>query len=118
MLKLTPKILEGAYTYLVETDPFVSWNLPDAEDVIFKIVKDRTLHGWHYFKRLPRKKLQHYIAASTNTVGHSMTLITSLAHEMCHMQEAELGLKPGHGPVFQRLAKHVCKFHGFDPKSF
>jgi len=118
MLVLTPETLERAYDYLRSTKPFSSWNLPEPEDVTFKVIRDRSVHGWHRFQRLPGRKIKHTVAISRNTVGHTLTLFTSLAHEKCHMYEAEMGLTPGHGPVFQKLSAQVCKFHGFDPKLF
>ncbi len=45
--------------------------------------------------------------------------MTVVAHEMCHMRLWQRKkLHTHHGKDFQRLAKQVCRFHGFDPKEF
>ena len=44
-MKLSPAILRAAYAMLDECEPFSRWNLPAAEDVKFKVGKDRTCYG-------------------------------------------------------------------------
>jgi hypothetical protein len=42
-----------------------------------------------------------------------------MAHEMIHLYQDETGTARGHhNPKFLKLAKRVCKIHGFDPESF
>src|SRR5262245_58229754 len=42
-LTLTPEMLEGAYEYLRVSPPFCSWDLPHADQVMFRVLgaKDR-----------------------------------------------------------------------------
>lgn len=115
-LKLTPDILAAAYAYLNSTEPFVKWNLLDAEDVTFKVVKSRIDHAW-----LRSRHGKFTIAISGVTVGHTMSLMATMAHEMVHLHETLAKLTPSnvqHGAAFKRLAKQVCRHHGFDPKTF
>lgn len=113
MLPLTPYTLRSAYKFLCSTPPFYRWNLPDADDVSFRIVRDRSLHGWH--KVVAGRNI---IGISRGVVGHTQSLITSMAHEMVHMHQYECKMPINHGLAFQKLAQHVCKIHGFDPKAF
>lgn len=114
MLNITPETLQGAYDFLRSTEPFCRWNLPDGEDVKFKVVKTHKNHAWY---RCVNYK--HVMAVSSNTVGHTLTLLESMAHEMIHMYEVHaLKRQPTHGKVFQKWKAEVCKFHGFDPKRF
>lgn len=113
MLVLTPTTLEKAYEYLRATQPFARWRLPVGGDVVFKVIRTPHEHGWYKMKNG-----RHIIAASHGAVGHTLTLMASMAHEMCHMRECLMGKQPNHGAAFRKMSKQVCKFHGFDPKLF
>lgn len=111
-LRLTPDVLRGAYDLLNATRPFDHWNLPD--DVVFKIGRTKRDYGW--FVGDGEKLL---IIASYGTVGHLMTLLATMAHEMVHMHQYLTGMPVNHGPTFQKLAAEVCRWHrDFDPKAF
>lgn len=114
-LPLTPEIVAAAYDFLRTTKPFCEWNLPEPEDVTFKIVRSNTCNGWHLMD-----KGHHTIAISRNGVAHTMTLIATVGHEMIHLFLRETGVdKRGrHSKVFYRLAEKVARIHGFDPKNF
>lgn len=112
-LPLTHETLYGAYKFLCATPPFVRWNLPEAADVKFRVVRDRTLHGWH---RCIAGK--HTIAISGSSVGHTLSLVMTMAHELVHMHQKRTGMRVNHGLAFQKLAQQICKIHGFDPKAF
>lgn len=115
-LRLTPDVLRAAYEFLSATDPFRSWPLPDSEDVVFKVAKTKDYHGWHDVKRG-----RHVLAISSSTVGHTASLMATMAHEMTHLYETIAKLTPSnvqHGAAFKKLAARVCKTHGFDPKTF
>lgn len=114
-LAFTKDALRAAYNYFCETPPFNKWNLPDGDDVEFRVVRDRSLFGWHSFDGE-----KHIIAVSSSTVGHSMTLLRTMAHEMVHVHERRTGScnSVGHSAAFKRWSEQVCTAHGFDPKGF
>ena len=116
-MKLTPDISRAAYEYLVTTLPFSGWNLPDSEDISFKITGHKDRHG-HYWAR-PKKKPE--IAISTHYVVTTNTLLATMAHEMVHLHMHMTGLhkkEPGHGVAFKRFAKRICREHGWDEGTF
>ena len=41
-----------------------------------------------------------------------------MAHEMCHVRQFRLGDTGNHNDLFYRLARTVCRSHGFDYKTF
>jgi hypothetical protein len=111
---VTPDILRACYNFLNETLPFNRWNLPDGDDVEFRVVRDPGLFGWYLLE-----SGKHIIAVSSATVGHTDTLIRTMAHEMVHAHEHSVGpCKKGHSRAFWAYAKQVCNAHGFDPKAF
>ena len=115
-LPLTPENLQAAYDYLCTTQPYNRWNLPDGEDVVFKVVRDRSLQGWHTFDGI-----QHVIGISGFCIGTSSSLIAVMAHEMVHVHENAIKISRvdvEHSQAFKRFAARVCQFHGFDPKLF
>lgn len=117
-LPLTHETLAAAYDFLRTTPPFNKWNLPEPEDVTFKVSKAH-IYGWHDKKRGRKKK--HVIAVSSRMNGHTMTLIETMAHEMVHLHEQQTGASRGygdHGAVFKKFTEQVCRRHGFDPKRF
>ena len=110
-MKLNPDILRAAYAFLAETEPFVRWPLPDAEDVVFKVYRSNVAYGDHGI--LPNGR--HEVRISERLVGHTATLLEVIAHEMVHMLDTG---KAQHGAAFHRLGRQVCRHHGFDPKRF
>lgn len=115
MLTLTSDALRAAYNYLNETPPFNKWNLPDGDEIDFQVVRDRSLFGWHKFDGS-----KHVIAISSAAVGHTGTLLQTMAHEMVHVHERSTGAcgTTGHGKAFKRWSAQVCDIHGFDSKAF
>jgi hypothetical protein len=117
-LRLTPDLLAAAYEYLRSSPPFRGWHLPDADEVGFTVTRhqDRFSH----LKRFVRSK-EAEVGVSEQLVGRSHTLIEAMAHEMVHLFQHLRGTEtPGthHNAQWQRLAKNVCRHHGFDPKTF
>lgn len=114
-LPLTPDTLRAAYDFLNTTPPFSKWNLPDGEDVAFKVVRDPSMRGWYR-----REDRRHTIGISSRTIGHNASLIGVMAHEMIHLHEANVKAcgSGQHSAAFHRWAGQVCKVHGFDPKLF
>lgn len=113
-IKLSVDVLRAAYDYLNTTDPFLKWNLPDSDDISFAVTSDKNNHGWLTTK--PRHRPR--ITVSGSVVGHTLSLLTVVAHEMVHLHQYLTGMPQTHGPAFDRLKAKVCKVHGFDPKAF
>lgn len=114
-LPLTPEMLRAAYDYLNTTPPFSRWNLPEGEDVVFRVVQAPDTRGWYR-----REAGRHVIAISRRCVGFTASLIATVAHEMVHLHEARVGAcgSGQHSRAFNRWAEQICKVHGFDPKLF
>lgn len=110
-MHITPDIVEGVYNLLLTTPPFNRWKLPDADDVVFIVIRDPNRSGDHYFKNG-----RHHIGISFRSHTTLQTLIMTVAHEMCHMKDHPA--KAAHGASFRRLADRVCKAHGFDRGQF
>lgn len=116
-LHLTPDVLSAGYDFLRTTPPFKSWKLPPSAEVTFVVSVAEGEHGDYKLT----KSGEDIISLSSKTIGHTVSLFAVLAHEMVHMKMAHDGTineKNFHCKRFQRLAKSVCKYHGFDPKVF
>jgi hypothetical protein len=109
-------MLEAAYELARTTPPFKSWNLPDGEDISFRVTRDPFRRG-HYRRD---KRGRHEIAVSALSIGYTHNLIETMAHEMIHLHLDLVGLAgtAEHNAPFKKFAARVCKFHGFDPKLF
>lgn len=117
-MHLTPLMLERCYDYLLSTPPFNKWRLPSADDVEFHI-KD---FGDRYADHTALKR-RHRIRICARLCRKNGDLVASMAHEMVHIHQRRLDRKrgrwsAGHGPVFKRLAKAVCRQHGWDVATF
>lgn len=114
-LPLTPETLRAAYDYLATTPPFNKWNLPDGEDVAFRVVRSTADQGWY-----TREGKKHVIGISSRLVGHTISLIGVMSHEMIHLHMAHSCVGPWdkHTAAFKKMGERVCKIHGFDPKYF
>jgi len=118
-LTLTPEVLASAYGYLIATTPFSAWNLPDPEDVRFKVSKSRKAFAQYIWDGD-----SHAIEVSASLVGHTETLMATMAHEIIHLHLRLTGMESRsrdpnvHNAAFRKLAAIACKVHGFDPKSF
>jgi hypothetical protein len=126
-LRLTPEVLSSAYEFLKATKPFNKWKLPAADQVVFRVVRAipcaPEVWAQHLSDRQTKNhphKGHHLIDINERKVGHTLTLIQTMAHEMCHVRESMLVKYTGeaHGKTFWRLAREVCRHHGFDPKAF
>lgn len=114
-LPLTPDTLRAAYDYLAITPPFNRWNLPDGEDVTFRVIRAPTLRGWYR-----REGTRHVIAVSSVCIGRTASLMELMAHEMIHLHEEQAGACTAgmHSAAFRKWSAQVCRWHGFDPKLF
>lgn len=118
-LPIDRETLAAAYDFLRVTPPFYRWKLPKSHEVKFKLSRSRTEYG-----RYQWDGKQHTITASVHAIGHTLTLIRFMAHEMIHLRlesigkESKRGGLDTHNAFFRRLAARVCRYHGFDPKAF
>jgi len=115
-MRLNLPILQAAYELLAATEPFIKWNLPDGEDVTFKVAKTPRDYGW--YNKHPGTA--HLIAISGASVDLLPTLLETMAHEMIHLHEHQIGLRNKyHGRSFYKLVNDVCDAHpNFDRKRF
>lgn len=114
-LPIHPEMLAAAYEYLRATDPFRKWNLPESEDLTFRVLRTRKLCGQYWMDGD-----KHFIAISSGKIGCTHSLMETMAHEMLHLHLAETGMDDGgeHNAAFRKIADRVCRAHGFDPKMF
>lgn len=114
-LAFTPDTLRAAYEYLDTTQPFIKWNMPDADDVCFRVVRSPALRGWYRWDGN-----RHVIAVSCRCVGSTALLMQTVAHEMIHLHEenARTCTAGEHSAAFNRWAAQVCKVHGWDRLGF
>ncbi len=119
-LPLTPEMLAAAYDYLRHTPPFHRWNLPEPEDITFRVARTRTMFG--SYEQVGG--VRHTITASGGKIGQTGTLMRLMAHEMTHMHlkitglESKRGGPDTHNTAFRKFAAEICKVHSFDPKEF
>lgn len=115
MLTLTPEILAAAYDYIVATPPFNRWNMPDSSDIKFIVSREPNVRGWYR-----RRHGRHEIGVSSRCNGHTISVLETMAHEATHLHQAEACMenKAQHNRAFTKLADRVCKYHGFDPRTF
>lgn len=103
----TTQNLEDAYELLRATRPFKRWCLPHADEVEFRLINHKDIRGDWCFENG-----RHVIRISQRVCHALPTMIRTIAHEMCHMRQYELGDKRSeHGAVFERLADQVCREH-------
>lgn len=120
-LPLSPETLAAAYEYLCTTPPFASWNLPDSDDITFRVVKSRKMFAQYVWEPDTER---HTIEVSSGTVGHTATLMTTMAHELIHLHLRLTGMESRssnpnvHNMPFRKLAAQACKTHGWDLKAF
>ncbi len=118
-LHLTPDVLRGAYDFLRTTQPFHRWKLPPGREVEFRVVAKHDERGWHW--RSPSADCHHVVGVSKTCIAHSDSLVMVMAHEMVHVRQSARGTETSntiHNAEFRRLAKIVCRHHGFDPLLF
>jgi hypothetical protein len=110
-------MLATAYDFLRASAPFRGWRMPDPDEVEFHVISARDRRG-HYCRG---GQSLHCIAVSAASVGHTETLIRTIAHEMIHLHQREARSETPnaeHNAEFLRLARLVCLHHGFDPRAF
>ena len=115
-LHLTPEMLEKSYDLLRVSPPFRRYSLPPSEEITFHVGRTRHLQGEYDHVR----DVGHVITISDGKIGRLVSLIEVMAHEMIHLYQREKKSETPaqHNVEFRRLAKIVCRHHGFDPKLF
>jgi hypothetical protein len=117
-LRLTHENLPAAYEYLRSCAPFRRWGLPHADELEFKVTRDKDCWGYmHGDVRSPNA----VIAISEIRTGSSATLLQVMAHEMTHLRQHVRKTETAntqHNAEFMRLARQVCRHHVFDFKAF
>lgn len=116
-ITLTPETLRACYDFLCTTEPYRRWNLPDGDDVHFRVVSNPAVQGLYWWDT---ERRQHAIAISRRCIGHTDSLVKVMAHEMIHVHEQHAGActVAEHSRAFNRWAAQVCKVHGWDVKGF
>jgi hypothetical protein len=120
-LPLNKERLVALYDFLCECPPFSDWNMPDSDDVIFKVTRDKNTAGYHKRWKRGRKRLQHEIGISGYCCGWVNRLVWVMAHEMLHMHQEEVGMESphtAHNAAFKKLGIVICDVFGFDPHEF
>lgn len=115
-IHITTEMVETAYELLRLSPPFKRWRLPHPDEIAFHVTAikgraqaDHTHDGTRHIIRI------------NPTRHHTLTsMVATLAHEMVHMREYEMGLRADvlHGATFQRMADQVCRYHSFDRGQF
>lgn len=120
MLHITPELVEAGYEMLRLSPPFNRWALPHVDEVVIhatpiKGTGNRGCQGEHWFDGK-----QHHIRINPKRHHTLASMLMTLAHEMIHMRESMLAIRSDvfHGKDFQRMARQVCKCHGFDGGQF
>lgn len=117
-LRLTHENLPAAYEYLRACEPFCRWKLPHADELEFRVTRHGDRFG--HFRAEKGGKWPEF-SVSENMVTTTALLLETLGHEMIHLKEHVDGVKwrgGDHGPQFLRVARSVCRIHGFDLEAF
>jgi len=117
-LPLTPEVLAAAYDYLAACEPFCKWNLPDSDDIKFRVIRSNKVFAQYVYDG------GHTIEVSSANVGHTKTLMETMAHELIHLHLRLTGMESKssnpnvHNMPFRKLAAQACRVHGWDLKAF
>ena len=114
-LPLTPHMLAAAYEYLRSTPPFRGWKLPHADEVKFTVNRHPSDLG------ACQGGPTCTIEISSVTVGHTDTMLRTMAHEMIHLRQflhGEETRNSMHNRDFRRKSGQVCRYHGWDVRVF
>lgn len=113
MIRLTPDLIRAGYDLLAETEPFKKWNLPDSDEIKFRVYRSSDYGSFQ------TDGPDMTMCVSEKMVGHLSTLIETIAHEKIHVYQHITGMPMDHGPGFRKLAALVCRHHReFDPRNF
>lgn len=124
---LTPAVLELTYNLLKTVEPYKHWRLPASDEVVFRVVrqvgKSPDIQGQHLSPRQTKNHPHpghHVIDVNERRVNYLSSLIWIMAHEMCHVKEAQEHPYSGeaHGENYHRYARLACAHLGYDPGTF
>lgn len=110
---LDPHMMAAAYDYFLASKPFKHWRLPPSDEVEFHVTQHRDIYGDHIVK-----DGKHIIRISCTNVNTTLYLMEVMAHEMVHAYCDRRGVRAVHGPEWHAASDKVCRYHGFDRKSF
>jgi hypothetical protein len=118
MALVTRPRIKAIYTMLRLLPPFCRWGLPEPDAIKFTICNG-THHGMYSVDEKDRINIE--INPYTHITLFMLTM--TIAHEMVHIRQDQLGQLPNseskqHNKAFQRLARMVCKELGFEPTEF
>lgn len=118
-MHVTPALMEQAYELLRRTPPFSRWRLPEADDVEFGVLSTKAWYGDYELKHDDGGPVDCIRLSSSKNKTLDAVLMT-IAHEMCHQRLQRTGCRDrdDHGKTFDRLAKQVCRHHGWKLEEF
>jgi hypothetical protein len=112
-LVLTQTILAACYDFLRVTSPFKAMRLPPSSEVVFRVVNDSGIFADF---RIERGKPTIRVSAAKN--GTLLTTLSTVGHEMKHLDQWIKGDREHHGPRFRRFAARAAAILGVDPKLY
>lgn len=108
-MHLTPEILEANYRLLCVTLPFRRWKLPHPDDLVFRVSAHQDRHA--HFRN--HNKVREIVISQVHAAGLEK-LTQDMAHELVHLRLDDTGnSRVNHGPKFVKLARIVCRRHGW-----
>ena len=113
-IRITTDTLEQAYELLKFTEPFKRWKLPHLDEVVFSVFGGRNRGEFYVENGTP-------VIGVSDKCHHTLEeMLKTLAHEMCHLREHQLGVRRDvqHGKLFNEYADKVCKAHQWDRGAF
>lgn len=114
----SPARLRAIYASLLAFPPFNRWSLPEPNAVKFELLADADT-GEYSLDENDRA----CIAVNGDTNLTLLQITETVAHEMVHIRQDQLGRLPDdpakhHNAEFRRLARLVCRNLGFDVQRF
>lgn len=91
------------YDFLRSVKPFSDWKLPNEIEV--SVLDDTECFG-------------EFIQPAEINISRVLifdidTFVRTMAHEMIHMRQHQLGIEPDHGKSFWLLSRDVCSHFGW-----
>ncbi len=115
-MNIKPQEVAAAYEFLLQLTPFNRWNLPETDGVEFRTDMRKNVLGEHNYRA--RKRLPPLIRMSLRCNGHLISVLQTVAHEMCHLAQVVNGEREGHQETFAKRASAVCREFGWDERAF
>jgi hypothetical protein len=114
MIPLTPERVAACYEFLRQWPPFCGWHLPPAYAMEFRVSRKLDCYGEFLPETAP------VIVVSAALHHQMLSVLPTVAHEMLHYRQHLAGTsnRSQHNAEFRRLAKALCKRHGWDYGQF